>query len=349
MVHVRLASNGDYWQALWVDPANGRRRGKGLGPKAKVNRRTAQAMVQRLAIDLEHNHQAADKVPGLSAWVREYIGLCDSWSENTLRENERDLKHMVKFFGSDRRIDSITRRDVEGFRQYLAEGGRADETVRKILRHCSACFGDRRGAVGMELVNRNPFAGVSKSPRPQQQTLPYYPPESFDDVMEACPDSRWRALIGLARFAGLRHIEITNLRWADIDFDRQSITVQPRSAHKTTKSAVRTVPITPDLAPILHERYTDAEPGDERVLRLGTGGKQTAKVRSLLEGCGLVGIPKPLHTLRAMCRVDWASVYPELDVRAWIGHTSEVGFRHYHQTHSTTWDRVTGKVYTQAG
>ena len=52
-------------------------------------------------------------------------------------------------------------------------------------------------------------------------------PEETDDLLEACPSTQWRAVVGLARLAGLRvPSETHGLRWGDIDFARGRMTVR---------------------------------------------------------------------------------------------------------------------------
>ncbi|HUF02447.1 MAG TPA: site-specific integrase [Gaiellaceae bacterium] len=78
-------------------------------------------------------------------------------------------------------------------------------------------------------------------------------------LIEATPD-RYRALVALSLMTGLRQSEALGLRWRDVDLgdeptirvrhqlDRRGDLVEPK-----TKAARRDVPLTPELARLLHE------------------------------------------------------------------------------------------------
>ncbi len=82
-----------------------------------------------------------------------------------------------------------------------------------------------------------------------------------------CPSVQWRALVGLARYAGLRcPSKIVELRWDDINWEQKSLTARSPKAAAHDGHAVRIVPMTPELRPILQALFDHAPEGSEAVV-----------------------------------------------------------------------------------
>jgi integrase len=71
--------------------------------------------------------------------------------------------------------------------------------------------------------------------------------------------------------------------------------------------AVRSVPMTPELRPILRTLFDHARAGHELW-------------------------PSLLHNIRASCATDWAEALPAHVVAKWLGHRPLVAAKHYLQT-----------------
>jgi hypothetical protein len=71
--------------------------------------------------------------------------------------------------------------------------------------------------------------------------------------------------------------------------------------------AVRIVPMTPELRPILWTLFDHARAGHELWPRL-------------------------FHNMRASCATDWAEALPALVVAKWLGHSPLLAVKHYLQT-----------------
>jgi integrase len=75
-------------------------------------------------------------------------------------------------------------------------------------------------------------------------------------VLAACPDHHWRTIVALARFGGLRTpSETLSLRWQDIDWEAGRIVVPSRKTEHYAGKASRTIPLFPELKPILAEAF----------------------------------------------------------------------------------------------
>ena len=92
--------------------------------------------------------------PTLANWLRKYIdGRTDVKGSTIInfKQVERDL---LRFFGKDRRIDSITAGEAEDFRVSLKAQGLAEGTIRRRCKRAKQFF---TAAVKREIIGKNPL------------------------------------------------------------------------------------------------------------------------------------------------------------------------------------------------
>src|SRR4030095_12575452 len=124
-----------------------------------------------------------------------------------------------------------------------------------------------RAAIRKRLLTESPFADLSGSTVANRERAYFVTRAQAEAVIKACPDYEWRVLFALCRYGGLRcPSETLGLRLADIDWERNRITVRsPKTEHHEGKSS-RSVPIFPELLPYLREAFEKAPDGAEFVL-----------------------------------------------------------------------------------
>ena len=75
-----------------------------------------------------------------------------------------------------------------------------------------------------------------------------------EQVIEACPNAEWRLIFALSRYGGLRcPSEHLALRWEDVDWERNRMTVRRPKTEHHPGGVSRTVPLFPELRPHLEE------------------------------------------------------------------------------------------------
>src|SRR5690606_19457727 len=114
------------------------------------------------------------------------------------------------------------------------------------------------------LIDTDPFGDMKQtSVRANKAREHFITVETARQVLDACPNSQWRLIFALARFGGLRTpSESLELRWADIDWERNQIRVTlPKTAHHEGKEE-RLIPLFPELRPYLDEAFFDETKGD---------------------------------------------------------------------------------------
>jgi integrase len=164
-----------------------------------------------------------------------------------------------------RRVDSVTRSDVERLARSMLERGLAPKTVRNVMTFLHSVFGL---AVESEGTASNPVARAARPRRRREgdadPDLQFLTLLELDAVIAAIPDHTvdrdalgpvLRLVILAAATSGLRQSELLGLRWNHVDTRAQRIRVRNawvRYEHsgegKSDLSTRRSVPMTDRLA-----------------------------------------------------------------------------------------------------
>ncbi len=261
---------------------------------------------------------------------------------NTVSNVERVVTELLAEFDPKIGLRDFSAEHAEQFRKHYLARDLAPATVHRRLKFAKTMFAD---AVRHKLIPDNPFADVRTPNRIPTGRRVYVPPADAERVIAAA-NPTWRVVIALSRFAGLRcPSEVLSLRWADVDFaaDRMTVT-SPKTEHIEGKGT-RVVPIFAALRPHLEEAFAAAEAGTEYVVSgpqadgyrasAAKGWKGTnlrTTMHKLIRRAGLTPWPKAFHNLRASCETDLMQHHPIHVVTAWVGNTPSVAIGHYLQT-----------------
>ena len=153
-------------------------------------------------------------------------------------------------------------------------------------------------------------------------------PEVAHQIIEQCPCPQWKAIIALSRFAGPRcPSEIVELRWGEFNWERSLMTVRSPKTAAHDGHAVRIVPITPELRPILQSLFDQATEGSEAVVPRLTD--PTTNPRTAFMKLIARAVYEPQFET-------WAEALPAhvvaLPNTSWLGHSPLVAAKHYLQT-----------------
>ena len=346
---VILASNGDYWHAVWRDSAGVRRR-KSLGPKAEVTRAAAQRECRKLEAEQIVNpaKRNGGKAPSLEDWKEQYFRIrAGEIKDGTATLHRQTFGKLFERFGMSLRLDSITKAAASEFRAWLCEqpnGRDKDKTIGPVavsrhIRDCKVIFGT---AHKLDIVAENPFSHIRAGPNVASDWV-YISELELGKILDACPSDTWRRAFALARLVGMRRGEIMRLRWADVG--DQWIKILPEEINGArldgTKQRVRTVPVPPKLREILAAGR--GEPNDF-VCRFPTENVHRDAL-VIIRRAGLDAYSKPFHTLKKSLASDWlAAGIPVSDVAQWLGDSVEVLMKHYAKFLNGNAKRITGEV-----
>ncbi len=245
--------------------------------------------------------------------------------------NERRYaaEHLVACFGASHKIEDITVGDAEDFYQWLQDGEEgaalAPSTAGKRCEKVKRYFAS---AVKRGWLEHNPFDEVtirSSAPRDRDRTITT---EMAMDILRETPDPRFRFVFACCRFGGMRQTEPLGIRWDGVNWEEGTITLW---ASKT--KSWRTIPIFPEIRPLLDTLWEQAHDGEQFVLGRWnvSGSALTNRLKRVLRRLGVEPWPKPFHNLRATRQTELGDLYPAHVVNAWIGNTKDVAEKHYYR------------------
>jgi len=112
--------------------------------------------------------------------------------------------------------------------------------------------------------------------------------------------------------------------------------------------AVRVVPISPALRPILADAFEQAEPGAKEVVPMASrrGVNLRTHLERIVAKAGLEVWPWLFQNLRASCATDWVERYPSHVVAKWLGHSPKVAAQHYRMSRDHHFEDVVNGAAT---
>jgi integrase len=297
---------------------------------------------ERLPSEPEPEPEPEPQLPTVKQWTDQYIGK-HSVKPSTLEQLEITARSLVKFFGTDRTIDSITAGDAEDYRRWLEKSGNerrkyktglAKNTARRRIGRAKQFF---QSAVKHELLDRNPFADEASAVGGNDERLFLVPTEWIERCIRVAPCDDWRIILAFARYAGMRSHECRIQRWDDIDLVNKRMLIR---SNKTPP--VRSCPIFPELLPHLLRAKEMAPAGAEFVqTRYSPDDNLLTTLEKIITRAGLVRWPKLMQNLRATRETELLAHYPTKDVTSWLGNSPAVAQKHYAMTTQASFERAT--------
>lgn len=275
------------------------------------------------------------------------------------------VRNLIDFFGANKPLSAIGEAEALDFKAYLVNepdsgqkrsGKRkptklAATTVCKRLQFARTFFHDARRR---KLIALNPFAEVGHKAAAPRERQAYITEDDARKLLDAA-DPTWRTIIALSRFGGLRcPSEVLSVKWADVDFVAERITVtSPKTEHHAGKDR-RVIPLFPELKQILEDAFEAAPVGAVHVVDStyreaanGPEGWRSVNMRTqfkrIIKRAGLKPWPRLFHNLRASRETDLMKAHPIHTVTAWIGNTPTIALKHYLQVTDADFDKATGK------
>ncbi len=315
----------------WRDPKTGRKRS--AEEVFEGNARAAKAREAEMRADAK---VAGERRPRLrlaafaSSWM---LARAPRLKPSVIRRYAAALDgHVLPALG-DHYLDMLERDDVQAYVAARTIAGAAGNTVLNELRllrsmardaaadgHCPKNWADR---VTPPQVRR------WTEERPNIMTA-----EQLAAVLLEIP-LRWRAIVTLAAFTGLRWGELSALRWGDLDETMGSIKVRRANwrgqvvAVKTAGSS-RTVPL-PSPVALMLAASGRGRPGDYLFTnKMGGLHKGYPLVKVMVTACKAAGVPYTTpHGLRRTFNNLARQVAAAQVVKSITGHTTDAMLEHY--------------------
>ena len=256
----------------------------------------------------------------------------------TNRNEQRARKLLEEYFGRERTLESITPADGDDYKAWLF-GKFAPSSASVDLRRAKQYL---EAARRRRLIPESPFSDLSYGSQTNEDRIEFVPQETINRVIAACPDIEWKLIFAFARYAGVRiPSEIANLKWSDIDWARNRLTLHARKVEHHPGRKYRVVPLFPELRPHLEEAYRERKPDAVYVIPRAHGEPNlgTEAVR-IIQRAGVAPWEKVFVNLRGSRADELERIYPTHVVDAWMGNSSRVRRRHYLKVTEADFERA---------
>ena len=334
---------------------NGGRKTLYLGKAAKKSAESICCRVEEIlenkAFNRAHAAELANWINGLPPAMRKKmvgVGLLDAAPPTMTVEElinkflvDADVKpetrvayrqttqSLIQSLGSTKSISELTVTDADTWRKECVAEGLAKATIAKRTNVAKTIF---KKAVKLGIIKASPFEDLKVGSQVNSERSFYVSREVISEVLEQCPNIQWRAIVGLTRYAGLRcPSELQQLKWSDVNWTTKLLTVRSPKTEHHAGHAVRMVPVSEELQPILDELFEMATEGDVLLfpkLKASSGNLRTT-FHKIIERAGHKPWPRLFQNLRGSCETDWVDDYPSHQVASWLGHSPSIAARHY--------------------
>lgn len=358
MASLSTRKNGSRF--IQFNDETGTRRTINLGKIAKRQAESIHTKVERLlasrSAKLALDPETSAWVGSLSGKLRERLanaGLIDEQKSFTLRsfiddylKRRTDIKprthgklemtgrRLCEFFGDKRRLESITKSEAIDHHRWLLNQGLSTNSANRESGRAKQFFAD---ALERRLITENPFKHkqIPTVVKPNKDRLVYVSRETIEKVLAACPTAEWRAIVGLARFGGLRcPSEVIPLQWEDIDWDNGRFTItSPKTEHHPNGGS-RQCPLFPELRLLLGEWQEECGNTTGPVITRYRDDSQNlgTTFRRFIEKAGLELWPKLFQNCRSTRETELVEAgFPTHVVCEWIGNSELVAKQFYLQ------------------
>jgi integrase len=263
----------------------------------------------------------------LNIFIDSYIEGRTDVTPRRLEKLGQAKRRLIEFFG-DVELRTITAGDADEYSRWLLKQVAAT-TAQKECQIASQFF---RFAFRKEMIDRNPFDGVSTGTSTNDDRRVFVERDVVGKVIDTCPDWQWQTVVALARYGGLRcSSEVALLKWTDICWDQDRFTVTSPKTKRYGKAS-RLVPLFPELKPFLDEAFEKAEDGAVWVVPMLAGQPDKnlgTTFKKIIARVGVEEWPKPFQNLRASRQTELERQHPTYKVCAWMGNTPNIAHKHY--------------------
>jgi integrase len=246
------------------------------------------------------------------------------------------LALLQTYLKGERDIRSVSTGDGLEFESWGRGKGFSEAYQRTVNRYAKQFFAFH---VEVGTIEENPFRKL-KSTSLSATVRHYVTPEDTIRLLNACPDHKWKVLVGLARYAGLRvPSEAFAITWAHVDWEQKALLIPSKKTRRYADS--RPMPIIPELMEILEKAFEDADVGAEKVVELSYANIRR-KLPAIIKKAGLKPWEDLFQTLRRSCETHLVSLgHPPHAVSAWLGHSQQVSKDHYLMVTSEHFSKAT--------
>lgn len=333
--------HGRYYGQLWIDAGNGKKTARRFALKNKENEPVRTLPAAREALEIKRHERREDKLPTTGHKPR-FADYCATYFDKAKVQRKRDgtvagerqaLKRWCDHLGHVR-IDQISTPLISAYVDKRLKGGMfcrreldgaSERTTNLDLMRFRNVLKTALDDGYLRDLPRMKF--LEEQPPPKRELVT---PTEFDRLIEnarsACEKNGHQLVdyLQFLAFSGAREKEALRIRWSDVDFDRERVTIGSDGLSKNYES--RTVEFNPQLGSLLREmckrRAPDCSwlfpspqrgPRDEHAKSF----RESLKIARKAAGLEWVGF----HDLRHyFCSVCVMAGIDFMTIATWLGH-----------------------------
>jgi len=277
----------------------------------------------------------------LAKMLDECIARRTDLKPETLKAHQQTRDKLVKFFGADRPIGSITAAEAADYKRARSKVD-SGAYVSKQIQLARQFFSD---AVERELIDRNPFAKVKGGSQKNPARQRFVARELVQRAIEKAPDLDWELIIVLSRYGGLRvPSEALALEFSDIKWNENRIGIRSSKTEHHVGHEAREIPFFPELrSPLLRARAAAAPDAKYVITRYRSRNSNLrTQFERILKAAGVPQWPKLFQNMRSTRQTELTEIFPEHVVCAWMGNSEKVAKGHYLQVTAEHFDVAAG-------
>jgi integrase len=313
---------GVVWRIKWTD-AGGQQVQETIGAERDgVTRKTAEVELRERLTRVAKKGYERPKPVTFRGFSETWFVECQTrraWKPRTVTAYRNALERLRPTFGS-RPLAAIRPREISAYVQQQLDT-HAPATVNVDITLLGDIF---KMAKREELIDSNPVDGVER-PKIGRRRWRILEPVEVRRVLAAFTDERARTVYLTLALTGLRRVEVTSLRWRDVDLVDQVLHVRVSK----TEQGERSIALVPALSEALwrHRRRTRFQGEDEYVFASPTSGRRLGadwyaqQFRKALKAAAITDYVRPFHDARHGALTNMAATSPSpIALMATAGH-----------------------------
>jgi integrase len=337
-----LYFRGDrYYAQLWVDVGNGKKTSRRFPLRDSDNQPVQTLSTAREALEIKRHERRENQLPafGYKPLFRDY---CATYFEKAKVQRKRPdtvagereaLARWCDHLGHVR-IDQIATPLIASYVDKRLKGGKFNGRKLRAVSERTANLDMIRlrnvlkSAIDDGYIRELPKIKMLDEPPPPKRTL--VTPTEFDRLIYAAKNDceknggQLADYLRFLAFSGAREKEALRIKWADVDFERERVTIGADRLTKNWES--RTVEFNPQVGALLHEMHARRAPDCSWLFPSPQRGPRDEHAKSFRESLKIARKAAGLewvgfHDLRHyFCSVCVMAGIDFMTIAAWLGH-----------------------------
>ena len=201
------------------------RKSKATGLPVKGNKRKAQAMADAFMAEMESKVSDGYTDMLFSDYMKQWLeDVKFSISESTYEEYYRQIHNRICpwFAAQGLRLCDLKAYHIDKFYKLKMKNDKV--SAKTVLRYHANIRKALQRAVKLDMIPTNPADRVDL-PKVKKFRGSYYTPEELQKLFECSKGTRFETVILLAGYLGVRQGEACGLRWKDVDFEKNTVSI----------------------------------------------------------------------------------------------------------------------------